>query len=353
MRPRAHSAPRQDGVVLLSVLLILALLSALIYQLVGQHALVIAQARQTFAGDQALDYALGGETFARQILFEDWSQTGQGRDTLLEAWAQPLAPFDIDNGFLEIQIRDLNGCFNVNSLLDTGNGGTSGGNEQPPPVAAGQPSNPTASNLQRFKTLLRNENIPDTVADVWLDWIDADEQISGFGAEDGDYLLYDHPYRSANRPVTNVSELALLKDMEPEYLQKLLPLVCALPTTELKINVNTADAATLAALNPTLGLPQMQALAESVRDYTNVAEATAEYAELAPATANLTVVSEYFEIRVRAQVDDSLVELASVLHRDAQNGTIRLVMRDFGREFRSRFVEEGAENAATTADSAG
>jgi len=45
------------------------------------------------------------------------------------------------------------------------------------------------------------------------------------------------------------------------------------------------------------------------------------------------------------------VELASVLHRDAENGTIRLVMRDFGREFRSLFVEEASEEAAGAAAS--
>ena len=36
---------KQRGVVLLSVLLILALLTALVYQLVARHSLVIAQAR--------------------------------------------------------------------------------------------------------------------------------------------------------------------------------------------------------------------------------------------------------------------------------------------------------------------
>ncbi len=53
------SRPRQSGVVLLSVLLVLALLSALVWQLMSKHSLVIAQSRLTFSGDQALEYALG------------------------------------------------------------------------------------------------------------------------------------------------------------------------------------------------------------------------------------------------------------------------------------------------------
>ena len=56
---RMRGNARQRGVVLLSVLLILALLTALTYQMVGRQSLVVAQARQTFGGDQALAYALG------------------------------------------------------------------------------------------------------------------------------------------------------------------------------------------------------------------------------------------------------------------------------------------------------
>ena len=334
---------RQHGVVLLSVLLILALLSALVYQLMSKHALVIAQARQTFAGDQALNYALGGETFARQILFQDWSETGQGVDTLQEAWAQPLAPFEVDNGFLEVQIRDLNGCFNLNSLLDT-----AGGRDNPDEPARPRPTpsdgdNPVQNNLQRLKSLLRNQNIPDSVADVWRDWIDSDIEITGFGAEDGDYLLNTNPYRSANRNAGHISELALLKDIEPEYVQTLSQLTCVLPVSELKLNVNTASASALASLSPNLSESQMLALTESQRDYESVAEVTSEYPDLAPASSALSVTSDYFEIRVRAQVDDSLVETASVLHRDAENGTIRLITRDFGQEFRSFYSEESVQ----------
>jgi len=340
----------QRGVVLLSVLLILALLSALIYQLVGQHALVIAQARQTFAGDQALNYALGGEAFARQVLFEDWSETGQGIDTLQESWAQPMAPFDVDNGFLEVQIRDLNGCFNLNSLLDTP--GSSGANQDGPDISAEQanpnsPAGQNQTNLARLKTLLRNQGIPDSLADTWHDWIDPDEQITGFGAEDGEYLLNSQPYRTANRAAGSISELALLKDIEPEYVQTLSELTCLLPSTDLKLNINTAGAATLAALSPSLSEVQMLALTESVREYDSVAAVTAEYPDLIPATPVLSVTSEYFEIRVRAQVDDSLVELASVLHRDAENGNIRLIMRDFGKTFRSLFADEREQDTAT------
>ncbi len=312
---------RIRGVVLLSVLLILALLSALVYQLVGRQSLVVAQARQTFAGDQALEYALGAEAFARQVLRQEWMDTG-AVDNLTEIWAQPLPPLEVDNGFLEIQVRDLNGCFNLNSVASTrtGQGGA-------------------RINLTRFKTLLRNLNLPDNIGDAWLDWIDPDQEVSGFGAEDGEYLLEEYPHRTADRLAGDVSELRMVKEVDRDVWALIEPYVCVLPTDVLKVNVNTADAMVLAALNPSLSEAQLQAVTESERLYTDVTQLTTEIPELVPARDALSVASEYFEIQVRAQVDDSLVELSSVLHRAPNDGTITLLTRNFGKSFRSRFLE--------------
>lgn len=314
------SGYRQQGVVLLSVLLILALLSALVYQLVGRQSLVVAQARQTFAGDQALQYALGAETFARQVLRQEWLETG-AVDDLSEIWAQPLAPFEVDNGYIELQVRDLNGCFNLNSVASGGRGSGS-------------------ANLTRFKTLLRNLNLPEPLAEAWLDWIDPDQEVSGFGAEDGEYLLREFAHRTANQLAGHLSELRMVQEMDAESYGQLAPHVCVLPTDELKLNVNTAGAAAIAALNPALAPAQVEAMTEAERAYTDVSQITAELPELAAAADALSVASEYFEIQVRAQVDDSLVELASLLHRSPNDGTITLLSRDFGRNFRSRFLED-------------
>ena len=319
-----HLRHREQGVVLLSVLLILALLAALAYQLVGRHSLVVAQARLTYGGDQALSYALGGEAYARQLLYEDWSQTGPGIDTLLETWAQPLQPFEIDQGFLEIQIRDLNACFNLNSIAS--------GNRN--------------ANLVKFKTLLRNYNIPDSVGDLWRDWIDPDQEISGFGAEDGDYLLAEQAYRAANQRAGHISELNLLRDIDPESVAILRTLSCLLPNEELQLNVNTVSAATLASLSPALTEAQMLTLSESDRTYENVNEVTGEFPELLPAIDVLRVTSDYFEVQVRAEVDGNLTELASVLYRDPSDGSLTLLSRDFGKTFISLFVAEGAGASA-------
>jgi general secretion pathway protein K len=321
MTPAAQRPTKASGVVLLSVLLVLALMSALAWQLMGKHTLVIAQARFSFTADQTLAYALGGETFARQILFEEWSQGGPEKDTLQEVWAQPAAPFEIDNGFLEIQVRDLHRCFNLNSL-------------------AGSAWEP---NLARLKTLLRNRGVPENLAEVWKDWVDADQEVTGFGAEDLDYMLEPIPYRTADRPAADVSEFKLLRGMEPEYLEALGPELCVLPSTELWLNVNTVSGAVLAALDPNLNEQQMEAFADSVRDYDSAAEVLAQFPELATGGDVLNVTSVYFEVNVRARVDDGQTELSSVLRRDPTTGKIELISRNFGRNFQSLFTAEADE----------
>jgi general secretion pathway protein K len=219
---------------------------------------------------------------------------------------------------MEIQVRDLNGCFNLNSL-------------------AGEQAK---QNLERFKVLLRNKNQPESIAEAWQDWVDADQEITGFGAEDGEYLLLDDPYRTANAPAVHVSEFRLIRGLEPETLEALLPSLCVLPESSLRINVNTASAAVMAALNPNLSEDQMQAFAESERDYADVESVTTEFPDLVNAVDAMTVTSEYFEVQIRAQVEDTRVELTSLLHRRSDDGKVELVNRDFGKDFRSLFVAD-------------
>ena len=311
---------------LISVLLIVAVLTAVIYQLLGRHGLGVAQSRNSLGVHQAMEYALGAESLVRQALYEDFSDTGPGIDTLAEPWAQAIPPFELDDeGFLEIQARDLNRCFNLNALSGEEDG------EQ---------------HLARFKTLLNILGIPDTLADAVRDWVDPDESVHGFGAEDSEYLLREPPYRAPNAPMAHVSELRLLAGVEPEYLEALAPHVCVLPSPSLEINVNTASPTLFTALaaNPNLdpsifmgGENPRLSPDESVPEYDDVDKFLLDYPDMGSAGAVLSVFSTYFEVQVRAQVGDSVAMLTSVLHRHPETGAIRLISRDLGKDFRSRF----------------
>lgn len=316
---------RARGVALISVLLIVALVSALVYRLVTKQSLVLAQTRHVVWGDQALAYAIGGESYARQILFEDWNQPdGRALDALGEPWAQPLAPFEVEGGVLEVTIRDLDGRFNLNALA--GSDATRG--------AAG------------LRNLLAALGLDPAITDRWRDWVDADGDGQGFGAEDQLYLGLEVPYRTANRPVASVTELRLLEGMDAEQFDRIAPHVAALPVVVGKININTADALTLQSLSAQLSAGRAQSLVDSERLYTDPQMLAAEVPELSGSVDLMKVTSDYFEVQVRAEINGARTELTSTLHRNPADGRITLIARDLGRRIPTRVLEE--EDGAST-----
>lgn len=311
-----HTA-RQTGVALVSVLLIVAILMAVASRLLASHNLVINQHQNTFEQNQALHYVLGAETLARQALYEDLTNSGKDSDHMGELWAQQTMPFELDEGgFLEAQLRDLHGCFNLNSV-------------------AGSDSKLAIERLQRLATSV---GLQPQIAEAWKDWVDDDIEVTGFGAEDRDYLIAQPPYRTPNQPVTDISELYLLQNLDREQIAQLLPHVCLLPDSETLININTADAQTLAALDKGLTLAITEPIVAEERSYANKDEFIQAYEDFVPAAAALTVNSEYFSLHAQAQVGSSSVTLQSLLHRDPDSGVVTVLRRDFGKLFRSNLT---------------
>ena len=287
------------------MLLVVALASALASQMVSRQALTVAHARQVFDGAQAREYAFGAEAFARQLLFEDWS-TDSTRDTLLEAWSLPGEPFEIEGGLIELTVVDLERRLNLN--------------------AVNQPEN-----LQRLKQLMVNLELDPNLADAWRDWIDWDEAIYGFGAEDEDYLMAAPPYRAANQAAASTTSMLAVKGFSGAVHERLAPFVAALPVEQLKVNVNTAGAEVLRTLGNSLTPEVIEVMLDSPREFRNVAEAKTQYPGLAASEDVLTVISEFFEVRIRVELDGARAELISMLHRNPASGEIRLLRRNLGR----------------------
>ena len=73
-------------------------------------------------------------------------------------------------------------------------------------------------------------SMPAGFAERLIDWLDDNQEVSGsYGAEDNQYLLLEPPYRAANRPMQDVSELRLLLELSERDYRRLLPHVSALP----------------------------------------------------------------------------------------------------------------------------
>ena len=330
---------RPTGVALLSVLLVVSIATALAYQMMSRHTLSVAYSGLVLNGSQARQYALGGEEYARQILYADWKEEKtRSKDTLLEAWAVREAPkdeedprhkytpagsddadeagataFQVDDGEVEVRIEDLSARFNLNAVLGPGG----------------------AQNMARLKRLLKHVGLDPNVADRWKDWLDADEDVENFGAEDSEYLLADVARRPANQRAFHVSELLVPLELTPDEFERLRPHVTVLPVFDQRINVNTASEVVLSILAANFPATQAQQMLEQPREFENVESVIAAYAPLGESADALAIRSEFFRVKVRATVGGVRSELTSVLHRDQASGLLTVLSRSFGERFKS------------------
>ena len=164
------------------------------------------------------------------------------------------------------------------------------------------------------------------------DWIDRDlEPNFPDGAEDSEYLSRQPPFRTANRPVTSVSEIMLVY---PEIGQagyaRLRPYVTALPRGTL-VNINTALPEVLLTAADTLGLREAERI---VLDRPNDGwESLEQLGDLIPVEARgvLGTASNWFRLSIRVDIGTQRFTMYSLLHRDAA-GSVSTVIRSFTDE---------------------
>lgn len=306
----------QRGVALITVMLVVAVATVVCAGIIARQHLSIRSSANQLHVRQAWHYAMGGETLAKAVLRRDLQQ-GDPRapvDHPAEPWAQPLAPFALDEGGeLRVRIIDPTGRFNLNSLVREGA--------------------PNYAAVAQFRRLLLGLQIDAPYAERLLDWLDADQEPSGgYGAEDGQYLLAQPAYRAANRVLADVSELRLLLEMSESDYQRLLPWVSALPA-DASLNVNTASARVLASLAEGLALSTAEGLvARRVgQGYADVSSFLAQLPGLSVQSQGLAVGSQYFQVISEVSVGDRRQVLRSTVQR-ASDGRLYVLSRDLGQQ---------------------
>lgn len=305
---------RFRGVALLTAMLITALTGSLAAGLAWDNALDVRRTTVLLFHEQGMQVALGAESWIRIILRDDFfeSQT----DHLGELWASELPGLPVDNGSVQGavlgNIADLQGRFNVNTLIDQ--------NGKVDPDA-----------LAQFERLLVILGLDERFGGLAADWIDAD-QNAGFpnGAEDSIYTSLNPPYRTFNRYLVNVSELAALEGMDKASFDILLPHITALPG-RTAINVNTATAAVLKSLDPSIDDATAESLISDREEggFADYAQTFSPYLNTPGAIDQITDVSSYFQLKAVVQIDTVRVTYNSVLWR-APNGEVTTIMRSLG-----------------------
>ena len=231
---------KQQGVALIIVLLIVAIVSVLATEMGGRLQLQIKRASNIKENNQAYWYAMGAEQYARKSIERLMDEDGEVIH-LEQPWNQEFV-YPIEGGGIQAQLVDMQSCFNLNALKESD-------------------ATKLIERKKAFEWLLQQvePEIPsynrDLVRDALLDWLDEDDSLQDFGAEDSEYESRQFPYITANNYMVHKSELRLINGVEVSWLRELLKLVCVLPNDSLfEINVNTVSEENAAVLAAATGL---------------------------------------------------------------------------------------------------
>lgn len=327
--PPGGRPPRtQRGAALIVAMLVFALATALVVAMKSEFDRFFQRSVNLLFDEQAQAYLRGAEDLAAMALVMDWDQDkadGLPRDDLQEIWAQPSPDYPLDDiGWMRGSLEDLQGRFNLNSLVPAADAGTPGATRN------------FTTAQQQFIRLLQalgepavSEQEAIAITESVGDWLDADSNPSAYGAEDDYYYGSTPAYRAGNRPMASVSELRAVAYMTPEIYQALAPWVTVWPQSgTFKININTAPAMVLRTLNADKDLtPLSEAEGESLAEY----RAEAGFQDVNDFLANavfegrrdnmaeikqaLDKQSSYFMLEALVEVAGRNMRLYSVLHR--------------------------------------
>ncbi|MGH6885271.1 MAG: type II secretion system minor pseudopilin GspK [Geminicoccales bacterium] len=306
---------RQRGVALITAIVVVAIATVLAVHIGTRAALDLRRTAGLVALDQGWHVALGAEAWAAEVLQDDVDDSET--DHLGEAWAQPLPPLPLDNGEMRGALEDMQGRFNLNSLVDS---------ERKVDDAS----------VDRFERLLVLVGAQPRWARILADWIDADTvpQIPE-GAEDGTYLSQNPPYRAANGVIATTTEMMALPGMTRDEFERIRPYVAALPVGT-PVNLCTAKAQVLAALvEGGTDFGNEELLAANRRDGcypdSEVLKATLDTAAWQALNQSVSENSNWFRAVTAVRIGTSEFTLYSLIERNGIGG-IRTVLRSTGTE---------------------
>jgi general secretion pathway protein K len=320
---------KQRGVALIIALILVALATILATKLSFDGFLELRRTTGVLAAEQALQFGLGAEALAADVLVQDL-QTSGGFTTLAGPWAQATQPLPItpDNnpegepiGTMQGALEDMQGRFNLNTLARLGADGVT---EDPLP-------------LQQFQRLLASVGVEPRWAGLARDWIDQDDAVGNpDGAEDSVYTSQTPPYHTGNWPMMSPTELMNLPGFGADRYRKIAPYVTALPSANTAINLCTAPALVLESLadglngewsnTAVLANGRKTGCFPDLNTFKNVASTSG--GQKALITNPLDTKSSYFQLTTRVMLGTTEFTLYSLLYRGSTK--ITPLLRSFG-----------------------
>jgi len=309
------------GVALILVILMISIIIAVTLQLDMASRSGIYEAANLGDGIRAACIAKSGFCMGEALLSEDKNDL----DSLNEDWAEAelLSAGSgalFDTGHFRLYIEDESGRIPINKLVD--------GTEY---------NDKIKSLLTGFLSLpgfdLDEQQVRDIV-DAVKDWIDEDNETTGFGAEDIYYEGLDDPYACKNAPLDCIEELLMVKGITENlyYGTDETPGIVEYFTLYGKgaININTAPDLILKALSDDITDEMVSDMDEFRRNEENNLAEPAWYKNI-PGMAGTTIdpglittKSNIFRITSTGYLNDISRRVSGVIERNSGGTAKRL-----------------------------
>jgi len=311
------------GVALILVILMISIIIAVTLQLNISSRSGIYEAANLGDGIRAACAAKSGFYTGEALLIEDIRDL----DSLNEDWAN-LESVSADsetlfNGeYFRLNIEDESGKISINSLIKEND-------EYNPGIK---------KFMERFLSLpkfnLDEQQIRDIV-DAVKDWIDKDDAVTGFGAENMHYTGLEKPYACKNAPLDCIEELLMIKGITEDlyYGAGETPGIAKYLTMHgnEKININTAPNLILKALSDKITDEMVSNMDEYRRDKENNLSAPEWYKKVAGMagisidSGLITTKSDTFVITSTGYLNDISRKVSGIIERHSDGKTMAIL----------------------------
>jgi general secretion pathway protein K len=319
------------GFALLLTLLIITLIVTVTFQFNTSMTSELFAAANLRDGVRLGSIANSGFHYALAVLFEDAAAENE-LDSLHEDWADFRALSAnsgaiFEDGRFEVRIIDHSGRIQINQLLKA------------PDEMGGQYTYDMTQKelLTRFLSSeefdLDEETVEDLV-DALKDWMDPDDEVTNFGAENSFYQTLDKPYACKNAPVDSLEELLLVRGISRElfYGTEERPGIADYLTTQGsdgKININTAHPLVLRSLSEYLDYEMVEEMIAYREDEDNDLSSISWYKGVRGMSSEVSIdhlvsiSSHIFEIRSTGIMETMSKRVEGLVER--KEGAIRIV----------------------------
>lgn len=322
---------KQQGVALLVVLMILAIMAALATKMTLQFQ--VSHQRQSWQlNDQQLRWlTFTAEEIAIPRLEKDLIDNPKTNN--LNQFSVQEGTFSEKEGFsVRYIIADGQACFNVNSMR----------NNVRNTLTSVEPYNTLV-----LKQLLLNAQATTAQAerftDSLSDYLDSDNDTRNAGAENNDYKMLSPPRTASNQRLFSLNELALLPERPLQALNKIRLQLCVLPEETQQINLNALtekqapllsalflgnlsndDAIKLLAARPRNGWASVDAFITELKKQKLTLDVKTDELK-----ALLTVRSQYFILYTQGEFEQQQNTMSSFLWFNKRDSKIKIYQRRY------------------------